>query len=111
MLYIFKSKAAGDVIMLQTNGERILQIIGKEPGPKGIILPEQMPAAIAALQKAVTQGQGQVAQTPPTDQAQKTEGQDDTAADDRVSLRQRAAPFIDMLQRCHKEGREIVWGV
>ncbi len=109
MLYIFKSKAAGDVIMLQPNGERILQIIGKEPGPKGIVLPEQMPAAIAALEKAVTQSQN--AQTAPNDKAEKTDAQDDTAAADRVSLSQRAAPFIDMLQRCHKEGQEIVWGV
>ena len=109
MLYIFKSKAAGDVIMLQANGERILQIIGKEPGAKGIILPEQMPAAIAALEQAIAQGQE--SQTPSTDKAEKTDAQDDTAAADRVSLRQRATPFIDMLQRCHKEGKEVVWGV
>jgi len=111
MLYIFKSKAAGDVIMLEPNGERILQIIGKEPGPKGIVLPEQMPAAIAALEQAVAQSQRQGAQTTPTDKAEKTDAQDDTAAADRVSLSQRAAPFIDMLQRCHKEGKAIVWGV
>ena len=109
MLYIFKSKAAGDVIMLEPNGKRILKIIGKEPGPKGIVLPEQMPAAIAALEKAVAQSRS--AQTAPNDKVEKTDAQDDTAAADRVSLSQRAAPFIDMLQRCHKEGKEIVWGV
>ena len=27
-----------------------------------------------------------------------------------VSLRQRAAPFIDMLQRAHKAGKDVVWG-
>lgn len=109
MLYIFKSKAAGDVIMLEPNGKRILQIIGKEPGPKGIVLPEQMPAAIAALEQAVAQSQS--AQTASNEKTEKTDAQDDTAAADRVSLSQRAAPFIDMLQRCHKEGKEIVWGV
>jgi Domain of unknown function (DUF1840). len=28
-----------------------------------------------------------------------------------VSLRQRAVPFLDMLRRCEKAGKEIVWGV
>ena len=107
MLYKFKSKAAGDVIMLQANGEQILKIIGKEPSPKGIVLPEHMPAAIAALEKAIAQGQA--AQPPAADGA--ADDKDDTPAADRVSLRQRAAPFIDMLKRCHQADKEIVWGV
>jgi hypothetical protein len=53
MLYKFKSKDAGDVIMLEANGRKVLEIIGKDAGPKGIILPEQMPAAIAALKAAI----------------------------------------------------------
>ena len=109
MLYKFKSKAAGDVIMLQANGEQILRIIGKEPGPKGIVLPEQMPAAIAALEQAIAQGQ-QAAQ-PAADEGAPHDKDDDTPAADRVSLRQRAAPFIDMLRRCHQADKEIVWGV
>ena len=55
MLYRFKSRNAGDVIMLEPNGKRVLEIIGKEPGPKGIVLVELMPQAIAALQAAVAQ--------------------------------------------------------
>ena len=50
MLYKFKSKATGDLIMLQPNGERVLEIIGKhsaaEPSVKGILLVEQMPQAL-----------------------------------------------------------------
>jgi hypothetical protein len=53
MLFKFKSKAAGDLIMLEPNGRRVLQIIGKDPGPKGIILPQEMPAAIRALEDAI----------------------------------------------------------
>ena len=34
MLYKFKSKAAGDLIMLEPNGRRVLQIIGKDAQPK-----------------------------------------------------------------------------
>ncbi len=107
MLYKFKSKAAGDLILLQANGERILQIIGKDAGPKGIILPEQMPAAIAALEKAVAGAEAPST----TDGPGSAEADKDLPAADRVTLRQRAAPFIDMLKRCHKADKEIVWGV
>lgn len=105
MLYIFKSKAAGDLILLQANGERILQIIGKEPGAKGIILPEQMPAAIAALEKAIAR-----AEAAPGKDGEPDGGSDIPAAD-RVTLRQRAVPFLEMLRRCHAAEKEIVWGV
>jgi hypothetical protein len=107
MLYKFKSKATGDLIMLEPNGRRVLQIIGKDPGPTGIILPEQMPAAIAALESAIAM----------EDAEQKAASNDAKAnkrvapRGDRVSLRQRAVPFIDMLKRCEKAGKEIVWGV
>lgn len=107
MLYKFKSKASGDVIMLQAGAERILQIIGKPAQPQGIILPDQMPAALAALEAAIAQGvsgAGAAAQDSADDDK-------DTAPTDRVTLRQRARPFIDMLRRCHAADREIVWGV
>ncbi|HUR88355.1 MAG TPA: DUF1840 domain-containing protein [Ramlibacter sp.] len=100
MLYKFKSKAAGDLIMLEPNGRRVLEIIGKDAGPKGIILPEQMPAAISALESAVAQEEAD--QNASGQAAPKSES---------VSLRQRAVPFIDMLKRCQKAGQEIVWGV
>ena len=100
MLYKFKSKAAGDLIMLEPNGRRVLQIIGKDPGPKGIILPEEMPGAIAALEAALAEEDAD------HEAAAAAPGQSDA-----VSLRQRVVPFIDMLRRCSNEKKEIVWGV
>jgi hypothetical protein len=107
MLYKFKSKAAGDLIMLEPNGRRVLQIIGKDAQPQGIILPEQMTAAISALEAAVER-----------DEAEQKAAQEDARAKgepppsfEAVSLRQRAVPFLDMLRRCQKAGKEIVWGV
>lgn len=107
MLYKFKSKATGDLIMLEPNGRRVLQIIGKDADPKGIIEPDQMPGAVAALEAAIAKEDAEhdaaieeanaKGETPP-----EFEG---------VSLRQRAVPFIDMLRRCEKAGKEIVWGV
>lgn len=107
MLYKFKSKAAGDLIMLEPNGRRVLQIIGKDPGPQGIIEPPQMPGAIAALEAAIASEEAE--QKAAVDEA-KAKGEEPPHFEG-ISLRQRAVPFIDMLRRCEKEGKEIVWGV
>jgi len=107
MLYKFKSKAAGDLIMLEPNGRRVLEIIGKDAQPKGIILPEQIPAAVSALEAAIAREEAD----------QKALAEESRANGeapprfDSVSLRQRAVPFLDMLRRCEKAGKEIVWGV
>ena len=107
MMYKFKSKAAGDLIMLEPNGRQILEIIGKDPAPKGILLPEDMPGAISALEAAVAR----------EDANRKSRGDEADANGDAprggegVTLRQRAVPFLDMLRRCEKAGKEIVWGV
>ena len=107
MLYKFKSKAAGDLIMLEPNGRRVLEIIGKDAGPKGIILPEEMPGAIQALEAAIA---GEEAEQKAAIEDAKAKGQVPPRFD-AVSLRQRAVPFIDMLKRCSAAGKEIVWGV
>jgi hypothetical protein len=107
MLYKFKSKAAGDLIMLEPNGRRVLEIIGKDPGPKGIVLPGQMAQAIAALDAAITREEAE--HKAAIDEA-KAKGEVPPKFD-AVSLRQRALPFIEMLKRCAKAGAEIVWGV
>ena len=98
MLYKFKSREAGDVIMLEANGRQILEIIGKDPGPKGIILPAQMPAAIAALEAAIAHEKAGI----------EEEG---NLHAEGVGLHQRALPFIQMLQVNQKAGQDVVWGV
>jgi hypothetical protein len=107
MLYKFKSKAAGDLIMLEPNGRRVLEIIGKDAGPKGIVLPDQMPAAIEALESAIRDEEA--AQKAAIEEA-KAKGEVPPRFDS-VSLRQRAVPFLDMLRRAQQAGHEIVWGV
>lgn len=107
MLYRFKSKAAGDVVMLEPNGRQVLEILGKDPTRPGIILPEQLPGAIAALQAAVQAAEAVVA-------SQKRDAQEsgeDEPEPERISLRTRVAPFIDLLQHSIRENTEVVWGV
>jgi hypothetical protein len=113
MLYKFKSKATGDLIMLEPQGKHILKLIGKEPGAKGIILPNEMLAAIDALNAAVVREELTIQAAK---DASKSEGEDGAAAPTAegpraISLKQRVVPFIDMLRRAHAEDKEVVWGV
>ena len=117
MLYKFKSRSTADLILLEPHGRRLLQIMGKETGPSGIITVAQIPAAVAALEAAVldeerraaaAQAQAKEAQaSAPDDDAQVEGAQGDS---DSVSLRQRAAPFIEMLRRSAEGGHDVVWG-
>jgi cyclopropane-fatty-acyl-phospholipid synthase len=114
MLYKFKSKATGDLIMLEPQGKQILQLIGKEPGAKGIILPTEMMAAVDALNAAVAQEEQTLEAA--KDAAQNRGGDAGAAAPvaegpRSISLKQRVVPFIDMLRRAHAEDKEVVWGV
>src|SRR5215218_834026 len=105
MLYKFKSKAAGDLIMLEPNGRRVLEIIGKDAGPKGIILPEEMAGAISALEAAIAREE-QEQQASAADA--KAKGEVAPRGGENVSLRQRAVPFLDMLRRASGASKEIV---
>lgn len=107
MLYKFKSKAAGDVIMTGPIGDAVLRTMGKEPGAKGIVLPADMPGAIAALESAV------LAEEQARQQAEADARADGKTLPSRegVSLRQRAWPLVEMMKRAHAADEEIVWGV
>ena len=108
MLYKFKSQAAADVIMLRPTAEELLKIIGKDAGPTGIITAEQAPAAIAALRAEVERREalGQGAAAADGEQAKAGDADDDV-----ISLRRRAAPFIELLQTSSGAGKDVVWGV
>lgn len=102
MLYRFKSKNMGDVVMLEASGRQVLEIIGKDPSRTGIILPEQMPAAIKALEAAIALEE--------TSDNEHQHHHQDTVAEG-VGLHQRAKPFVDMLRWNSDAGQEVVWGV
>ena len=104
MIYKFKSKAAGDVIMLGANGDQALRIIGKPPAATGIIEAAAMPAAMAALEQAIR------AEEAARSELSAGDAKSQSGAD-RISLRQRAWPLVEMMKRSHSAGADIVWGV
>jgi hypothetical protein len=107
MHYTFKSKAAGDLLMMEPVGSELLRVIGQEPAPRGIIEPAAMPSAIKAIGRAIAR-----------DEAQPTQAVADTAEvgtelsrDEAVTLRQRAWPLVEMMKRAQEENTNIVQGV
>ena len=107
MLYTFRSRAAGEVIMMGPVGDEVLRIIGKQPAPRGVIEPETMPAAMEALAEAIEREEAQ----PPPSENDSADQVPEEPVDEPVSLRQRAWPFVEMLRRAHAENAQIVWGI
>jgi len=103
MIYKFKSKATGDVIMLGPNGDQLLQLLGREPAPKGIIEVADMGAAISVMQGAVQAEEARIAAASDDDGGGGASGQG-------VSLRQRLWPMIEMLKRAQAAKEPVVWG-
>ena len=100
MIYKFKSKATGDLIMTQPVGDRVLSLMGKPASAQGIIEVDQMAAAMSALEAAVAAEHPNPA----------NDGDDHSPRADTVSLRQRVWPMVDMLKRALAEKQPITWG-
>jgi hypothetical protein len=98
MIYKFKSKAAGDVIMLGPQGDQLLRLAGREPSRQGIFEVADMPALLSAWQAAIADDEAQA--SPPADE-QPTP----------VALRQRLWPLMELLRRAHQAEQPVVWGV
>jgi hypothetical protein len=107
MIYKFKSKASGDIIMMAATGDALMRAIGREPAPKGIIEPASMPAAMAAIEQAVLADEAAraAAEREAADRGERL------APREGVALRQRLWPMLDMLKRSGAAGEPVVWGV
>lgn len=111
MLYRFKSRACAELILLEAPARQLLAIIGKPPDASGIVTSAQIPAAIAALQAAVQADEARPAADTDDSDGECAEYEERTERGDAVRLRQRVAPFVEMLRRSGKAGVDVVWGV
>ncbi|NUZ04858.1 DUF1840 domain-containing protein [Piscinibacter koreensis] len=114
MIYKFKSKAAGDLIMLEGPGEQVLRIVGKEPSPRGIIEAAALPAAIDAIERAIeadeARSRAMEGDVTDGDTATRDDDRADGRGNRRVTLRQRAWPMLEMMRRALAEKADITWG-
>ena len=83
----------------------MLAIVGRKPTSQGIITVAQIPAAIAALEAA------SVVHEEVEARRRANPGLQIEAEGDSVLLRQRAAPFINLLKTSAQAGKDVVWGV
>ena len=102
MAITFKTRASGDLTMLDANARQVLEIIGKEFGVRGVITAAEAPQAIALLQAAIA---AQGGERGPDEEAEPV------AARNYVALKTRVWPFIEMLERAQADSKDILWGV
>lgn len=114
----FKSQATGNLVMLSAHAEALLRLMGKTAVEPGILEVVDMPRALATL-RALGPDQGSDLTAHAADAAAHDADADrhleDKPAvgfqDEPVSLRQRAAPFIRLIEQAQAGNHPIVWGV
>jgi hypothetical protein len=106
MLYKFKSRATGDLIMTTPVGDRVLRAAGVDPSPQGIIEPIDMPALISTLEAAIKAEEDHFREL---ERQAEAEGTPPPKHQD-VALRQRAWPLIEMCRRSYRADKPVTWG-
>jgi len=125
MLVIFKSKAAGDIIMYEKHAKMILDLLNRDT-KEGIIMAHETGWAIDVLEKEIQRRKAEEAQEQERREQEERE-EEELDEDERrekeerrreapprevpVSFSARAYPFLEMLRRANKKQRDIVWGV
>ncbi|MBU4612511.1 DUF1840 domain-containing protein [Achromobacter sp. GG226] len=107
MIFTFRSKATGELIMLGEHAKPLLKVAGKSDEtlqqPRGVFTPEQLAPAIAGITRAVRGDQDpDFNEDDPVQAAQ---------ARQYVSLKQRAQPLLDMLAKAEAKQVEVMWEI
>lgn len=110
MIVTFKSAACADVIYFGDVAQRLMALMGKDAGPKGIVTVEQLPEAIARLKAAIDADRERHLRLV-QDEERGTETAEDGGTRPAVSLTQRALPLLALLQESLAEKKPVVWGV
>ena len=98
----FKSNAAGEIYMFRETAEKIFKVIGKPLGIRGVLTPEELPAAIAALK---TEMEKLFKEGKDLDEEKKP------SIEQPVYFTQRAYPLLEMFELSLKDDTPVVWGV
>ena len=107
MIVTFRTKAAGELIMLGQHALPLLEAAGKTTDtlndPRGVFTPEQLPAAIRGIEHAVS-----IAKEPKFNEDDPAEA---AKAKQHVALRQRAYPLLELLQKAQNKGVDVMWEI
>jgi hypothetical protein len=106
----FKSAACADVIYFGDVAKRMMELMGKDPDPKGIVTVEQLPEAIARLKAAIEEDKERHRRLV-QEEEQGSEAAEGGGTRPAVSLTQRALPLLSMLEESLAGKKPVVWGV
>lgn len=121
----FQSQATARLVMVQAHAEALLNLLGKTAAEPGIIEVHDMPRVLAVLRGLPAGGPPACAHGDPAAEVPGAASapqlpvpapEADLApvpafADEPVSLRQRAAPFVRLVEQALAGNKPIVWGV
>lgn len=111
MLITFKSEGAGDVMMFGDVAHKLMEIMGKEPADKGIIVVEQLPEAIARLKQAIEEDRAARRGQPSAEEDEESDDEEARKKHDSVGVARRALPLLELLEHARREKEPVVWGV
>lgn len=106
MLYKFKSKAGGDVIMLASHGAQVLGWLGRDPAQPGIVEHADMAQAIAKIKSALDAEEDLQRQ-----RAEESEASLESVESKDVSMRSRCWPLLALMEQSLAARADLVWGV
>src|SRR5690606_23105622 len=105
MIYTFRSKAVGELIMLSQHAQPLLEAAGKSAETarqeRGVFTPEQLGAAIGGIERAIRASDDPDFNEDDPEQAAR--------AKQYVSLAQRAQPLLEMLDKANRKQVDVVW--
>ena len=106
-IVVFRSRAAGEIVMMGDTAQRLLALIGKPMAERGVIPADQLAEAIERLTGAVEQ-EGRLVGTR---REAAGAGDGDLEVEPPVGLAQRAFPLVAMLRAAQRFGADVTWGV
>ncbi len=114
MLYTFRAKVAGDVLMLDRHARPLLEAAGKTADVarqnRGVFTPEQLAAAIAGLESYIARlTPDEKAQAELEEKARQQHDDSDPQKSERVFTSQRAYPLLDLLRKAEAAGVNVMW--
>lgn len=96
MLVTFSSKAHADITMFGDVAQQMLKIMGHSGAVPSALNAQDLPAALANLQKAVADSKA-------------AEQQTDADAEFKPGLSQRALPLINLLKAAIAQNADVIW--
>jgi hypothetical protein len=109
-MIIFRSQAAGDVMMFDDVAKRMMAVMGKEESARGVVTVEQLPDAIARLKAAIARDKALHAGEQEEDRPE-TEPIPGGGKRAYVGFAQRAVPLVELLEYSLKDEKPVTWGV